>query len=271
MDVTEHCADLVRERDRDRWLADLFAPQPARGHLFALHAFDSEISRLPDIVGEPIGGEVRIQWWRDVIAGRGEGAGHPVAEALTATIAACRLPPAAFDRLLEARIFDLYDDPMPTIGDLVGYLGDTVSAMFQLGAIVLAGGEEPGSADVAGHAGVAVGLTRLLEGLPVNVRRGQHFLPADMLGAHAVLQVRNGGAPLEAVAAELRAVARQHLGQALVGLRGLNPALRPAFLPLAVVEPELRRLGKAGDPLKPVRPLAAWRRQWAIWRMARKL
>ena len=31
---------------RDRYLADLFAPEPARKHLFALHAFDAEIARV---------------------------------------------------------------------------------------------------------------------------------------------------------------------------------------------------------------------------------
>ena len=44
----------------------------------------------------------------------------------------------AFDRLLDARVFDLYDDPMPSLNDLEGYAGDTESALIQLGAIILA-------------------------------------------------------------------------------------------------------------------------------------
>ena len=51
------------------------------------------------------------------------------------------LPLAAFDNLLEARIFDLYDDPMPTLNDLEGYAGETASALIQLGAMILAGGQ----------------------------------------------------------------------------------------------------------------------------------
>jgi phytoene synthase len=271
MDVYAHCAALVRERDRDRWLADLFAPEPARKHLFALHAFDAEVSLFREIVGQPLAAEIRIQWWRDVITGAGEGAGHPVAEALLSTIAACRLPPRSFERLLEARIFDHYDDPMPTMGDLEGYLGDTVSAVFQLGAIVMAGGEDPGSAEVAGHAGVALGLARLIGSLPVNARLGQHFLPTEVLDRHDVRDVQNGGAPLAAAIGELRAAARRHLALALVALTELPPAIGPAFLPLAVVEPDLRRQEKRADPLAPAPPLPAWRRQWAIWRMARRL
>ena len=48
---------------------------------------------------------------------------------------ACRKKP--FDDYLEARIFDLYDDPMPTRADLEGYCGETASALIQLAAMVL--------------------------------------------------------------------------------------------------------------------------------------
>ena len=37
-------------------------------------------------------------------------------------------------------MFDLYDDPMPSLNDLEGYAGETSSALIQLAAIVLAGG-----------------------------------------------------------------------------------------------------------------------------------
>ena len=80
MDVYEHCARTVRELDRDRYIADLFAPAAARKHLFALHAFSAEVARIRDTVSDPVLGEIRLQWWRDaLIAG---GGGHPVASAL---------------------------------------------------------------------------------------------------------------------------------------------------------------------------------------------
>ena len=41
----DHCTALVREGDRDRYLATLFAPAEHRGALFALYAFNVEISR----------------------------------------------------------------------------------------------------------------------------------------------------------------------------------------------------------------------------------
>ena len=35
------------------------------------------------------------------------------------------------------RMFDLFDDPMPTRGDLEGYCGETASALIQLAAMIL--------------------------------------------------------------------------------------------------------------------------------------
>src|SRR5579871_5951216 len=55
------CEALVREGDRDRWLASLFAPAAARRHLYALYAFSFEIARVREIVSDPLPGEVRYQ------------------------------------------------------------------------------------------------------------------------------------------------------------------------------------------------------------------
>ncbi|RVD51143.1 phytoene/squalene synthase family protein, partial [Mesorhizobium sp. M2D.F.Ca.ET.140.01.1.1] len=86
-------------------------------------------------IHEPLPGEVRLQWWRDVIAAEGDAeTGHPIADALRATVAVSHLPKAAFDNMLEARIFDLYDDPMPSRTDLEGYCGETAAALIQLAA-----------------------------------------------------------------------------------------------------------------------------------------
>src|SRR5690606_19206502 len=99
----------------------------------------AETAAIRDRVSQPLPGEIRLQWWRDVIsAGSAEaGAGHPVAEALLRAIERHKLPRQAFLNYLDARIFDLYDDPMPTRGDLEGYCGETAAAIIQLSSIVL--------------------------------------------------------------------------------------------------------------------------------------
>ena len=106
----------------------------------------------------PLPGEIRLQWWRDVIAAKdaSAGAGHPVAEALLEAIDRRSLPREAFQNYLDARIFDLYDDPMPTRGDLEGYCGETAAAIIQLSSIVLDPAAAADSAELAGHAGCAL-------------------------------------------------------------------------------------------------------------------
>jgi phytoene synthase len=273
MDVYAHCAEILRARDRDRYLADLFAPQFARHHLFALHAFNAEIARVPDAVSEPALGEMRLQWWRDAL--RGAHGGHPVATALGGTIAECSLPLEAFERLLDARVFDLYQDPMPSMNDLEAYAGDTSSALIQLAAIVLAKGRDPGTAEAAGHAGVAYAMTGLLRALPFHAARRQFFLPADRAAAAGVsvddVFAGTATAALGTFLAEMRSFARHHLAEARRLSAGLDPALAPAFLPLALVEPYLDRMARPGyDPLHAAVEIAPWRRQWLLWREARR-
>src|SRR5208337_2756655 len=112
-DAHAHCEALVRAADKDRFLASLFAPVDRRRDLLALYAFNVEIGRVRELAREPMPGEIRLQWWRDALAGRGHGgvAGHPVVAALGETIARCALPVEPLVGLIDAHAFDLYDDP----------------------------------------------------------------------------------------------------------------------------------------------------------------
>jgi 15-cis-phytoene synthase len=273
MDISAHCAAIVRAGGRDRYIADLFAPEASRPHLFALHAFDAEVSAIRDKVSDPTLGEMRLAWWRQAL--RGDHGGSPVASALAETIAQFRLPIGAFDNLLQARVFDLYDDPMPSIADLEGYAGDTAAAVVQLGAIILAGGSDPGSAETAGYAGVAVALTAMLRNLPLSASRGQCYLPADRLAAEGAepgdLRAGEATAGIRSTVGDVVALARDRLEAARGSMKGLDHAILPAFLPAATVEPMLGRMdGASFDPLRQVADISPFRRQWIIWRAARR-
>ena len=83
-DAFAHCSELVRSADRDRFLAALFAPVQHRDALLALYAFNIEVARVREVAREALPGEIRLQWWREVLSGeRGEEASaNPVAAAL---------------------------------------------------------------------------------------------------------------------------------------------------------------------------------------------
>jgi 15-cis-phytoene synthase len=174
--------ETVRAGDRDRYLSALYAPEEKRPALFSLYAFDVEISSIRDRIREPLPGEIRLQWWRDAIAG-GEPQGHPLAEALLETIRGHDLPRKPFDDYLEARIFDLYDDPMAGRAELEGYCGETASALIQLAALILDRDAAPAVAAASGHAGCAQAIVGLIRSIPKHCARGQCFVPKELLTA----------------------------------------------------------------------------------------
>jgi len=274
-DAFAHGGALLRAADKDRFLTSLFAPAEHRDALFALYAFNVEVARVREVVREPVAGEIRLQWWSDVFDGarRGEVAAHPVAAALLASMARYRLPPDRFKALIEARRFDLYDEPMATLADLEAYADGASASLVALAAQILAAGSEPDIVALSHHAGLAHALAGLLAAFPIHAARGQLFIPLEILARHGAdrLDVSGPATPqLRAALAELRLCARHHLGAARQLLATAAPTLVPALLPVALAGPTLARMERRGyDPFVPV-AIAPWRRQWLIWRAARR-
>src|SRR5215831_6735280 len=135
-DAAAFCADLVRSHDFVRYASSLFVPPDRRRALLALYAFNVEITRVREQVTQPLPGEIRLQWWTDMLAGvgQGEAEGNPVAAELRRAIDQFLLPVEQLSRLIEEHQFDLYNDPMPTMAALEGYVSDTVSALFAMAA-----------------------------------------------------------------------------------------------------------------------------------------
>jgi phytoene synthase len=272
-DAFAYCAELVRGADRDRYLATLFAPAASRGALQALYAFDIEIRRVRELAREPLPGEIRLQWWTDVLSGerREEASANPVAAALCATLAQYRLAPSRLLDLIEAHRFDLYDDPMVSFADLEHYAQQTSSVSFVLAAQIL-GGEGAESESAAGFAGIAETMTRLMAAFPLHAARGQLYVPSEILERHNVTpqQIFAGqsSAGLNAALGELRGLARQKLAAVGEHISALPREALPAFLPLAPLRATLDRLERS-DAFAPAE-LSAWRRQWLIWRASRK-
>lgn len=267
--------DAVRAADHDRYLSALYAPAERRDALLALYAFNAEIAGVRDRIREALPGEVRLQWWRDVIASDAPdaGAGHPVAETLMTAIRTYKLPRQAFDNYLEARVFDLYDDPMPSRTDLEGYCGETASALIQLAALVLDPIEAPRFAELAGHAGCAQAITGLLLLLPLHRARGQCYVPADILaavGSSSQAFLTEGGPAAGRAVTAMIALAQEHLAAFERGAAALPASLRPAFLPLALTKAYLASMSRrdAVSLLSGTVRLSALRRHWLLLRRA---
>ncbi|OYX80320.1 MAG: phytoene synthase [Bradyrhizobium sp. 35-63-5] len=262
------CLSLVRERDFPRYAATLFVPSDRRRALLALLAFNAEVSHVRDHISQPLPGEMRLQWWSDLVAGHDHGdvAGNPVAAELMRAVTVHGLPREHFQQLIEARIFDVYDDPMPTREALEIYCRNTSSVLFSLGARILgAQGDECDHA--ARHAGMAQGMIEITALLPLHAARRQLYLPRDMLEKHGVTEADIFAGrmtpALNEVIAELRAEALSCLDIAGDLLAGVPENALPAFLPLAVVRRALNV--PAANILEPKR-FSHLTTLWTLWR-----
>lgn len=263
---------IAREADPDRSLSASFAPREAQADLFALYAFNAELSRVAELAREPGLGAIRLQWWREAIerAASGEAVGHPVADAFGATVARRKLSRDRVSGLIDARAFDVEGKIMPDMAALDAYLNDTACAVFAFAAEIL-GGKGQSLARAARSAGRAYGLTGLMRALPVHAARGLVFLPADALRRHGTSPeevlggMRSQG--LETALAELRATAREEFREAKAQIAELGVPSRAAFIPLSLVNPYLASLEKVGrDPL---REIADINPLYRLWRLAR--
>jgi phytoene synthase len=249
-------------------------PSVQRRALLALYAFNVEIVRIRDQVSQPLPGEVRMQWWTDLLAGAGHGGveGNPVAAELLLAIRGFSLPAEPLSRLIDEHQFDLYNDPMPTLAALEGYVHETSSALFALAARIMA----PPSAEIehlARHAGFALGFVQVIASLPRDAARRQLFLPLQFLQSHggSMEEVFAGKQTPKARAAidQLIGEAGRHLQTAFELLGHVPPAVRPVFLPLALVRRDLARMSRADhDPFVP-RVRSRFSVLWTLWRASR--
>jgi 15-cis-phytoene synthase len=275
VDDFKQCAALVRGADRDRYLASLFAPSTARDALFALYAFNVEISRVRALAREPMPGEIRLQWWHEVLGGQraGEAAANPIAAALLTTVANHNLPVEKLTGVVEARRFDVYNDVMTSFAELKSYASQTSAMIFELAAHILTGQSTPVIANLASEAGEAETFADILALLPQHAARRQLFIPLETLRHYGVeaedVFAGRTTRELRAALAEFRLRARLNLEQ--VGSTGpeLPRNAQPAFLSLAPLGQWLLDMERPSyDPFQPPK-MALWRRQWRIWRAAK--
>lgn len=217
------CGEIVRRGDPVRFRCALFAPPGPREHLFALYAFNLEIARIAPLVSEPMLGEIRLQWWREVIAqiyGGEPVRRHEVATPLAAAVQAGDLPRGPFDALIDARGNDL--DPAFPSGDvlLTKYVEDTAGGLTVLAALALAPDAGADGQAATHDAGFAIGAARYLMAVPQLAAMGRKPPPmsvVDNLAEEARARL--------ARARQVRAAVPKSVAPALLEARAADHAL----------------------------------------------
>jgi phytoene synthase len=153
--MDEDLDDLVRRNDPDRWLSSRFIGDPqARADVVTLYAYDHELARAPRVASNPILGEIRLTWWREVLdevfGGRAV-RHHPTAQALSELIRRRDLPREPLEGMIDGRYRELDAAPM-TETEAVDWARDTAGAVAEIAAGLLDARTEAGAANAAGAA-----------------------------------------------------------------------------------------------------------------------
>lgn len=129
--------EIVRKDDPDRYLLSLFAPYRAQRGLWALYAFNQEVAKIRDSVSEKMLGEIRIQWWQDVLVDISEGTvrEQPIIKELAHLLQKVDIS-KLLTEMLDGRRSDLLDEGAATFEALCDYADKVGGTLYAAAAII---------------------------------------------------------------------------------------------------------------------------------------
>lgn len=229
------CAGIVERGDPLRFRTAMLAPVAQRGALFALYAFNVEVSRAPWVTQESMIAEMRLQWWRDVLEEIASGETvrrHEVATPLAEVLS----PEQAklLDELVAARRWDIYRDPFEDAADLSRYVDQTAGHLMWVAASLLGEASETS----VRRAGYAAGIGAWLRAIPALEAAGR--VPLLDGTPDGVVALATGGLSALTHARRGRAGISRACGPALLLATAAEPALNHAKThPQSVIEDAL--------------------------------
>ncbi len=218
--INSSVIDRLEKADPDRIRAARLADVDQRDQLLALYAFHAELAKIPELVSEPMIGQIRYQWWRDCleeIYSGGPVRQHEVSGPLAEMVSQTELSRFHLDQIINGRERDLDPRPFRSIEDAQDYTEATSGALLTAALVML--GAEPRK-----NAGRAWGLTGLARGYRYYADTMLKAVTFEQIVASAKLAYNDASAPIP------------------------DPAL-PAIAYVALVPGYLKRMEKSGyDP-----------------------
>ncbi len=269
----DYISGEVREYDYDRWLSALLMPTDSREDVIAVLAFNSEIARVRETVSEVLLGDIRLQWWRDAIAGlkTEKVLDHPVVKALGRANVRNSLDLDLLVQMIDARANDLDPAPFDTVEALISYAEGTGGLLSSQIYTLLGLNDDMGRA-AALKMGTAFALTGIIRAIPYHVRQDLLLIPREILEAQGLTEEtvflsENRQAFFGAVS-DLYSVCEKQYQEALVLCRSRPSEERSAFRLNALTGLYLKRIKSGGmDPASPKVVVGKVRKIWALWRV----
>lgn len=253
-----HCVEMVRNADRERYACNLHAPTEARVGLFALHAFNYETARVRTATTQENVGRARMAWWRQALQSSldGKPLEHPVAQALAHAHHRHQFTTRYLSQLLDAREADMRVQQPKDVEEVRQYCERTAGALLLLGLECAGVRGSAAAENAASNAGIALGMATLLRGTAAHASQGCTYLPTDVTRRHKVklTQMLRGqpSAELSDAVAEVADEAVTHLLAARSFRPDVPAAACAVLLPTVVADHLLARLRQHGfSPFEP--------------------
>lgn len=273
----ESFATTVRSADPARYFSSQFAPSDKRNDLFVLYALDLEIRKISQTVREPMAGEIRLLWWREVFHGErdDEANANPMASAALTLVRKHQFDPSVLDRYFDGRIFDLYSDPIEDVAAFEAYSGQTDGTILQLACLILDREKSSKAAELSGYLSCVSSLwIRVLRPLNANVRRQVvRYLPPSLLeeagyDANPFLEVDSQNN--SEIISKTYEFANRYLTKARESAPDVPVSLRPAFLHLSQVSVPLESARNSPPADSETSDPSTFRLIWQLWRASKK-
>ena len=276
--------EIVRSADPARYFANQFVPAIHRNDVFLLHGFDLEIRKIARTIREPMAGEIRLQWWREVFDGSrtAEAAASPLAQMMLDFSQRHSVGSQIWDNYLDGRIFDLYDDAVEDLAAFEAYAGQTEGTILQLACLVLDRGQSSSASQVSGYLACVLCLwNRVLQPIlyanqpptPELVPHISRFLPPELrhdAGFDANPFLESKAVDIPQAVSEICAVAQTYLQKARAAADTVPASLRPAFLQVAPIAARLSKLQQHSDLPLPLRESGKSGLIWQLWRSSKR-
>lgn len=270
---TEFITQELKKQNKGLYLCSLYFEdhrQFAAQNIFSLFL---ELKKIPSTISEPMLGEIRTTWWREMIeAGDPENIGAPLARQILAVIERFSLNKNLFYDLIEGFTSDLYKETYPTQKELDQFFDQTYGSYFAILHQLCS--DHTGSDAAMKFAGRALGTATTLYETPIALQRNQHYFPQEMLADHSMSSEdvfeRIYSSSQAQLVGEVTKSSLEWLKTANEKIKLIENQTKPAFTPLAQIKPMLNMVRKTVNPLTQITPLNPLSFQWHLWKCARR-
>ena len=181
MTPDEYCQQRAAASGSSFYYSFLFLDPRRRRAITALYAFCREVDDVVDECPDPGLARTKLDWWRGELAALYTGrAGHPVTQALAATLKEFHLPQEQLLEIIDGMEMDLDNTRYEDFKALHLYCYRVASVVGLLAAEIF-GYTDRQTQKYAHDLGMAFQLTNIIRDIGEDARRGRIYIPMDEL------------------------------------------------------------------------------------------